>query len=559
MSRENTTTCWDCHQDFPDNEMINRPDGEGEWCPKCAAKHQDELDAAERGDKKESLKRELLRESTCISPYIKPIQAFTWRVGEKDGNRSELAQLTGAFVPEHPMKWNGDRWVEEAMGKRGGESAPEMKTNFSKGMCNATRSGNGIVKGGSRMTYGNCGEKATTVDQFGNQVCAAHKNYYESDKKEALMRELLGEDEKCQCSERGCHGGKPDPENRKAPSTCGKPAKELPFGQMGMALCDKCKKKNEDGRPRCPECKHPMPVHHADGCHYGDGCKCKRGGESQKESTDAEKCKYGCSCGDCDPTNILCKCHGRCVLEGKKESLKRELMGEAGTIYAQGGPGKISKTDLCTTCDHPEHGLTCRQCGYNQLCNDERIVNAKNLTAKKKESKEKPMKTKPVGEQFHAVANAAINMMVRIQESPRAGRVTPLLARLDKVANKAADAVAARMMGEENPGYEFPALFKELQEIHSKIKASIGEGWHMFPALGLGNDFSMESSGGAWEPAEDKGTGTGLPSLPDVAAAFSNTGGTDLGKAESVNKYVDSLLNEKKCKECGEAKCECKG
>ncbi len=31
----NTTTCWRCHQDFPDGDMIPLPD-EGEVCPSCA-------------------------------------------------------------------------------------------------------------------------------------------------------------------------------------------------------------------------------------------------------------------------------------------------------------------------------------------------------------------------------------------------------------------------------------------------------------------------------------------------------------------------------------------
>jgi hypothetical protein len=35
QSVKNTTTCWGCGEDFPDSEMIPRPDGEGECCPAC--------------------------------------------------------------------------------------------------------------------------------------------------------------------------------------------------------------------------------------------------------------------------------------------------------------------------------------------------------------------------------------------------------------------------------------------------------------------------------------------------------------------------------------------
>jgi hypothetical protein len=34
-----TTTCRDCGNDFPDEDMLPCDDGEGEWCHNCAAAH----------------------------------------------------------------------------------------------------------------------------------------------------------------------------------------------------------------------------------------------------------------------------------------------------------------------------------------------------------------------------------------------------------------------------------------------------------------------------------------------------------------------------------------
>jgi len=41
VNERNTVTCWDCHQEFPDEEMVPREDGEGELCQVCAINAED--------------------------------------------------------------------------------------------------------------------------------------------------------------------------------------------------------------------------------------------------------------------------------------------------------------------------------------------------------------------------------------------------------------------------------------------------------------------------------------------------------------------------------------
>jgi len=76
----------------------------------------------------------------------------------------------------------------------------------------------------------------------------------------------------------------------------------------------------------------------------------------------------------------------------------------------------------------------------------------------------------------------------------------------------------------------------------------MGEGWHMYPALGLGNDFNMGGDGREMSP-ELSGVD---PVEGMVAAAVPLDAGAN--KMENVNKYVDSLLKEdddEKCDTCG--------
>lgn len=139
-------------------------------------------------------------------------------------------------------------------------------------------------------------------------------------------------------------------------------------------------------------------------------------------------------------------------------------------------------------------------------------------------------KTKPVSEKaFHGIANAAIRLMVAIKESPRTGQAKPLLARLDKVANSAVDAIAAGMVGED-----VTTTYEALVKDYNSVAGKIGEGWLMFPALGVGNDFNAGSDGGAMGPDSGvepiEGMASALPAAP--------------GKNESVEDYVGRIIKE---------------
>jgi len=397
------------------------------------------------------------------------------------------------------------------------------------------------------------------------------------DKKESLKRELLGEDNFVTCvgcgketlsrdaanlNDRGkwasppegkphCRScdmyGPPDNGGKSSPGVAGYTSREAGSGPAKKNESDAydrdftCKMcgKTDDGPEFVVAGKHPV-------------CKaCKEKKDPDKpiklrgESTSNDKNCQACGASGASPRdrgngrvlNLCSTCTSK-KAEGavfaSNASLHKKYPGPAADAQSDKARKSVPNT-VCNFCTNPvtPPATVCDTC-YDKF-------------NKKKESKEKPMKTKPVGEQFHALANAAIKMMVSIQESPRAGRVTPLLARLDKVANKAADAVAAKMMG-ENQGYEFPALFKELKEIHAKLRTAMGEGWHMYPALGLGNDFNMGGDGREMSP-ELSGVD---PVEGMVAAAVPLDAGAN--KMENVNKYVDSLLKEdddEKCDTCG--------
>lgn len=157
-------------------------------------------------------------------------------------------------------------------------------------------------------------------------------------------------------------------------------------------------------------------------------------------------------------------------------------------------------------------------------------------TAKTYPQKENSMR-KPVSEKaLHGVANAALKLMITLKESKPRPETSRMIKQLDRVANAATDAIAAQLMGE---GSEL--TLETLVRNYNAVARKIGEGWIMFPSLGVGNEFNPQSGGGSMDSDE-----TGVDPLPDMVPAVS----------ESVEDYVGRILGEDTINEC---KCGTKG